>query len=337
MDGILERPFKVSISRYRDFKNLESSNNTLDESIADELIDMYPETSAMQRMAKDARSKYKRLSESDVRKLIKEAQDGNLNSLNYLQETYLLVSFHVLRKYFSAHEYEEDLILEGYNGIRNAILKFDLEKTNQLSTFMYRVVISSMHNFLKKMNPHMVTTPPSIRLRKVISTTDLNNLLTNFESIEDLKQRIEKYSKPIQQLIIEYVLDRYVKVISFEQYEEEILEYIHNDTLREFVDSPNWDYMFQMENFYRCHKETSLLVMDENEFDTYCLMKGLYGYDLPIDNEKTLQQLGISSIKYNNLCQKMVYKVFDDEEFRYEFKELVKNVIEARGYYYERI
>lgn len=327
---------KVAVSKRRDYENIEHSH--LNEKHEYELIlDELGNDSSYKSLIEYALSKKPIKDEEKVRKLIESAQKGNINDRNLLLETNLRAVLHIIRKYFRSNGQIEDMIQEGNLGIIEAIEKFDLKAPNKFSTFMYRVVISKIHSYLRTITPTMTYNPPSKRLKKYISTTELNDLVRNFVDIRDLRARIWHFSESIQVLIEEYVVDKLITVISFEENEDEVLKEIHSSTQREFVSLPNFSYMFALETFQKKLKYCALAHTSKKNYELFLKVSGLFGYIEPINLNKYLKEIGINPKTFGVFKQKFIMNVFDNREYRDFLKTYIDKVIEARSYYYEEI
>lgn len=333
---------KVAITQQRDF---DSDYNKYRENyekyeISDDriLTELCTESDTLAFLAHNAFSYARITDEKVVRELIKEAQSGNRQALEKLWCANLRIPFFLLAKYINPKAEKEDLIQEGNIAIEKAILKFDLSKTDiKFSTVAFRFVINQFHYYFYKINPKRSTAPPSPKLRKYISTTELFNLVNNFTDERDLRQRIAYIHPKGQEMIIDFVLKRILTIISFEECEDEILEEIHTDTSREFCYEDNYLYMFEMERFYKLFRSCALERFTRKSFEMYCEMNGLFGYPPVYDRQKILEKYNVTLNTFQNLSLNMIEKVFENEEYHDYLKAIINKVIEARSYFYEKI
>ena len=333
---------KTALTKIRDFNSDYNNNSDYYDKyeLTDEQIiaEVCTESDTLAYLAHNAFS-YERITDEEiVRDLIFKAQNGDQKALEKLWCANLRIPFFLLSKYFNSKAEKEDLIQEGNIAIRQAILKFDLSKPGvKFSTVAFRFVINQFHYYFYKLNPKRVTSPPSEKLRRYISTTELYNLINNFTDERDLRQRIAHIQPQGQKMIIEFVLDRILKIISFEEYEDEIFEEIHTDTSREYYYEDNYLYMFEMERFYKLFKSCALEHFTKKSFEMYCEMHGLFGYPPDADRTKILEKYKISVNTFHNTSLNMIEKVFENEEYNAYFRAIIDKVIQARSYFYEKI
>ena len=336
MDGILEKQNPVSITKYRDFQNstpeIPQNEGSNGDFYFDE-VEIDADTSAYGYMYANAVKKHIRYDDETLKNLIKSAQNNNERDLEKVLEAHLLVPFHIFRKYFSSTIWDEDLIQVGNEGILKAIRTFDTESGVKFSTYLYRVVISSMHNFLKKVNPRMTTMPPDPTLRKYISTTNLRNLITNFVDIRDLKQRITQYSKPIQEKIYRYVLERRIEVISFEENEEEVFEFLNSDTSRDYVNTINGYFLSCLQDFYDFLADAASEFMHIRRFHLYCEFYGLFGFEAPENPKKWLKMHKISKSSIEAVGNILMNSVYYNEKHEVRCSIKATQLLNSRGYY----
>lgn len=80
------------------------------------------------------------LSSKDEQKLIKDFKNGNVDAKNKLIEHNLRLVAHIVKKYYSENEEQDDLISIGTIGLIKAINSFDDTKGIKLATFASRCI-----------------------------------------------------------------------------------------------------------------------------------------------------------------------------------------------------
>ena len=336
MSEKIKKKSKVAISARRDYENIHQSHlNVKDE--YELIFDEDGEDTSYRKLIEYALSFKPIEDEETIRKLIQSAQNGNINDQNLLVEANLRAALHIIRKYFNSEGEIEDMIQEANLGIIYAIKKFDLNKNVKFSTFLYRCVISQLHNYLYKITPVMTHSKPPKRLMKYISLTELNDLVRNFIDVSDLSGRIAHYTVSIQILIKKYVFERLLTIISFEEHEEEVLDEIHSSTQRDYVSVNNFAYTFAMIRLHRAVKYCALGHMSKEKFELFIKANGLFGYQEPPNLNKYLKEIGVNPKTYAVFKQKFIMNVFDNREYHDFLKKYVDKVIETRSYYYEEV
>ncbi len=80
------------------------------------------------------------LSSKEEKKLLEEFKNGNINAKNKLIEHNLRLVAHIVKKYYSNSEEQDDLISIGTIGLIKAINSFDVDKGIKLATFASKCI-----------------------------------------------------------------------------------------------------------------------------------------------------------------------------------------------------
>lgn len=124
--------------------------------------------------------RYKSLSKEEEKKLIKEAQEGNIQSRNKVLTSYLRFVFDIAKKYRGRGVDIADLISEGNEGMIKAIDKFDV--TRDVKFFTYAVWWIRQH-MMKAIEIHNATQNKESMLDEVLSSDNhkYDNVFTEEE------------------------------------------------------------------------------------------------------------------------------------------------------------
>lgn len=145
------------------------------------------------------------LSSKEEQKLLKELKNGSKEAKNKLVEHNLRLVAHIVKKYYSENEEQDDLISIGTIGLIKAINSFDDSKGIKLATFASRCIENEILMYFRSKKKNSL----EISISEPIDTDSEGNPLTLIDVISrdddiaddiDLKIKSEKLYRFIEEI-----------------------------------------------------------------------------------------------------------------------------------------
>ena len=133
----------------------------------------------------------KPLTASEEREYLQRYTEGDLEAKHILIERNLRLVAHIVKKYQSTEEENEDLLSIGTIGLMKAVVTFDTEKSVRLGTYAARCIENEILMYLRSKKKQS----REISLYEPIGTDREGNEIQHFDIIEandrDAQQKIE--------------------------------------------------------------------------------------------------------------------------------------------------
>jgi RNA polymerase sporulation-specific sigma factor len=150
---------------------------------------------------------------SDINSLLSKAKGGDTKAIDELLTTHKHLVVSVARKYYLLGGDREDLIQEGMIGLFKAITTFDIEKSDNFSSYAVTLIEREIISAIRRANSasqHILSESVFVDTDDALSDNiSVENVLISEENTEELTNEIFKKLSSFERRVVEYYLKGY--------------------------------------------------------------------------------------------------------------------------------